>query len=87
MVRGFHSESVPRHVLSTFEQAHRSLDRAPPHRPLMSSPALVILELLAPKEVSILWDLNLSVSSRSQDDREREREEKRERERVEDMKM
>ena len=47
----------------------------------MNSHAHVILELPAAKEVSILWDLKLSVSSRSQDDREREREREKERER------
>ena len=51
----------------------------------MNSHAHVILELPAAKEVSILWDLNLSVSSRSQDVRERQKERKRERE--EDLKM
>ena len=66
MVRGFNSEWVPRHVRSMWEQAHRSLDRAPPHRPLMNSHAHVILELPAPKEVSMIWDLNLSASFNSQ---------------------
>ncbi len=37
----------------------------------MSSHAHMILELPAANEVSILWDLNLSVSSSSQDERER----------------
>ena len=67
MVRGFNSEAVPRHVSSTREQAHRSLDRAPPHRPLMSSHAHMILELPAPNEVSNFWDLNLSASFSIQD--------------------
>ncbi len=67
MVRGLNSECVRRHVTSTWEQAHRSLARAQPHRPLMNSHAHVILELHAPKEVSLSWDLNLSASFSSQD--------------------
>ncbi len=63
MVRGFNSECVPKHVPSTCEQAHRSLGRAPPHRPLMNSHAHVILER----------------EEREKREREREREEKRER--------
>jgi hypothetical protein len=51
---------------STLEQAHRSLDRAPPQRPLMNSHAHVILALPAPKEVSMIWELNLSASFSSQ---------------------
>ena len=72
MVRGFNSECVPKHVPSTCEQAHRSLGRAPPHRPLMNSHAHAILELPVPKEVSMIWDLNLSASFSSQEG-ERER--------------
>ncbi len=44
-----------------------SLDRAPPHMRLVNSHAYVILELPAPNEVSILWDVNLSASVSSQD--------------------
>ena len=44
----------------------------------MHSHAHMILELPATNEVSILWDLNLSVFSSSQDERERERERERE---------
>ncbi len=38
----------------------------------MNSHAHMILELRAAKEVSILWDLNVSVSPSSEDDKERE---------------
>ena len=51
----------------------------------MNSHAHVILELPAPKEVSVLWDLNLSASFSSQDfsrfTRSRDRQSARERDR------
>jgi hypothetical protein len=63
--------SIPNEFRGTFLQReskqHRSLDRAPHHRPLMHSLAHVILELPAPKEVSMIWDLNLCASFSSQD--------------------
>ena len=51
----------------------------------MNSHAHVILELPAPKEVSMIWDLNLSASFRGQErqrEREREREREKEREKI-----
>ena len=47
----------------------------------MNSHAHAILELPAPNEVSMIWDLKLSVSFSGEREREREREREKERER------
>ena len=47
------SEARSFNVRASTQQAHRDLDRASPHRPLMNSHAHVILELPALQEVSI----------------------------------
>ncbi len=52
-----------------FGFSRRARARALSHRPLMNSHAHVVLELPAPKEVSMIWDLNLPASFSSQPDR------------------
>ena len=61
------SRSLSLSLFNVRASTPRSLDMAPPHRPLMNSHAHVILELPAPKEVSMISDLNLSASFSSQD--------------------
>ena len=53
----------------------------------MNSHAHVILELPAPKEVSMIWDLNLSASFSGQDFSRFTRSREREREKIEDLKI